>query len=119
MVRGVTVFSLIFLNIITVTSMCDNVYSKRFSREFIIIKNETLMRMTDLRNDCRSGVVLQSKFDGSFYCISQNVNTSKAEKMTCLQNTEEECECGVENPPPSSTNRIINPTGDVRVEIFT
>ena len=107
MVTVVTVLSLIFLYIENISSLCDHVFSKRFSKEYIISKNETL----DIRDDCLSGVVLQSKIDGVFYCVAKNQNVSKAEKMTCLAKTPEDCQCGIENPPPSSTNRIMYPAG--------
>ena len=73
------------------------------------MKNETLAT----RNDCLSGIVMQSKFSGSFYCLSKNQNIVKAENLTCLAvKTQEHCECGQENPHPSSTNRIMYPTGN-------
>ena len=107
MIRIVTVSSLIFLFIKNATSVCDNVFAKRFSKEFLILKNETLK----IRDDCLSGVVLQSKFDGSFYCVSKRQNRAKAENLTCLAKTPQECQCGKENSPPSSTNRIMYGTG--------
>ena len=108
MIRAVTVSSLIFLFMKNVTSVCENVFSKRFSKEFLVLKNETLK----LRDDCLSGVVLQSKFDGSFYCVSKSQNSDKAENLTCLAETKnQDCQCGTENPPPSSTNRIMYGTG--------
>ena len=107
MIRVVTISSLIFLFMKNVTSVCDNVFAKRFSKEFLIMKNETLK----LRDDCLSGVVLQSKFDGSFYCVSKSQNSAKAENLTCLAETNQDCQCGTENPPPSSTNRIMYGTG--------
>ena len=69
------------------------------------MKNETLK----LRDDCLRGVVLQSKFDGSFYCVSksQNKNSAKAVDLTCLTKTPHDYQCGKENPPPSGTNRIM------------
>ena len=112
----VTVLSLIFLYVQNISSSCDHVFSKRFSKEYIILKNETL----EIRAECLSGVVLQSKFDGLFYCVAKNQNVSKAENMTCMaqtklktrsMQTQEDCQCGIENPPPSSTNRIMYPTG--------
>ena len=109
MIKTVTVSSLILLYIKNVTSVCDNVFSKRFSKEFLIMKNETLK----LRDDCLSGVVLQSKFDGSFYCVSLTMsqNSAKTEHLTCLAKTPQDCQCGKENPSPSSANRIMYPTG--------
>ena len=92
----------------SVTSVCENVFSKRFSKEFLIMKNETLK----LHDDCLSGVVLQSKFDGSFYCVSKSQNSDKAENLTCLAKTpQQHCQCGKENPPPSSANRIMYGSG--------
>ena len=90
-----------------VTSVCDNVFAKRFSKEFLIMKNETLK----LRDDCLSGVVLQSKFDGSFYCVSKSQNSDKAVDLTCLKKSPQDCQCGKENPPPSGTNRILYGSG--------
>ena len=107
MVLRVTVLSIIFLYIENISSSCDEVFSKRFSKEYIILKNQILKQ----RDDCISGVVLQSKFDGSFYCVSKNQNVAKAENMHCLGKTQEDCQCGKENPPPSRTNRIMYPTG--------
>ena len=107
MVLRVTVLSIIFLYIENISSSCDEVFSKRFSKEYIILKNQILKQ----RDDCISGVVLQSKFDGSFYCVSKNQNVAKAENMHCLRKTQEDCQCGKENPPPSRTNRIMYPTG--------
>ena len=107
MIGTVTVSSLILLYLKNVTSVCDNVFSKRFSKEFLIMKNETLK----LRDDCLSGVVLQSKFDGSFYCVSKSQNSDKAENLTCFTKTNKDCQCGTENPPPSSVNRIMYGTG--------
>ena len=108
MIRTVTVSSLIFLFVKNVTSVCDNVFAKRFSKEFLIMKNETLK----LRDDCLSGVVLQSKFDGSYYCVSKSQNSDEAEKLTCLAKTpQQHCQCGKENPPPSSANRIMYGSG--------
>ena len=69
-----------------------------------------------MRDDCLSGVVLKSKFDGSFYCVSQKQKNGKVENLTCLSDTEAECQCGEENPPPSSSNRILYATGMI---IFT
>ena len=90
-----------------VASSCDDVFAKRFSKEFILVKN-----LLPSRPDCLSGVVLQSKFDSSFYCLSRNQSVGKAEKLTCFTaNTLKNCECGKENPPPSSDNRIMYPTG--------
>ena len=92
-----------------VTSVCDNVFAKRFSKEFLIMKDETLK----LRDDCLRGVVLQSKFDGSFYCVSKskNKNSAKAVDLTCLTITPPDCQCGKVNPPPSGTNRIMYGSG--------
>ena len=105
----VIVLSLMFLYLESVSSFCDHVFSKRFSKEYIIRKNVTF----ELRDDCLSGVVLQSKFDGSFYCLSKNQKFDRTEKLTCLvkDGKEVDCQCGIENPPPSSTNRIMYPAG--------
>ena len=107
MVMRVIVLSLMFLYTKSISSFCDHMFSKRFSKEYIIRKNVTFK----FRNDCLSGVVLQSKFDGSFYCLSKNQNFDRAEKVTCLVKEEEDCQCGKENPPPSSNNRIMYPAG--------
>ena len=109
MVMRVIVLSLMFLCTKSVSSICDHVFSKRFSKEYITRKNVTF----ELRDDCMSGVVLQSKFDGSFYCLSKNQNFDRVEKMTCLVKEDEidDCQCGKENPPPSSNNRIMYPAG--------
>ena len=105
----VIVLSLMFLYTKSVSSICDHMFSKRFSKEYITRKNLTFK----LCDDCLSGVVLQSKFDGSFYCLSKNQNFDRAEKMTCLVKEDEidDCQCGKENPPPSSNNRIMYPAG--------
>ena len=96
---------LLFIN--NVAMSCDDVFAKRFSKEFIMRKN-----LLPSRPDCLSGVVLQSKFDSSFYCLSKNQSVGRAEKLTCLTaNSLKNCECGKENPPPSSGNRIMYPTG--------
>ena len=105
-----------FLFMESVHLICDDVFSKRFSKEFIIVKNKTLIIS---RDDCLSGVLLQSKFDSSFYCVALHPNTAKSEKLTCFKdNSLENCECGKENPPPSSSNRIMYPTGATVIEIM-
>ena len=105
-----------FLFIESVYLFCDDVFSKRFSKEFVIVKNRTL-RVS--REDCLSGIILQSKFDSSFYCVAINPNTAKSEKLTCFKaNSLENCECGKENTPPSSSNRIMYPTGATIIEFM-
>ena len=120
MIRTLTLSSLIFLFIKNVTSVCDNVFSKRLSKEFFILKNKPFFDASinrtigfKSRDDCFSGVVLQSKFNESYYCVSKNQqNSAKAEKLTCFAKTKQhDCQCGIENPPPSSTNRIMYGTG--------
>ena len=93
-----------------VLSKCEEISAKRFSREFVIKKdlNESLDHM-----NCIDGIILQKKLDSSLYCISKEQSMKNSEKLTCIDTNKSDakCKCGIENPPPSSGNRIFFPTG--------
>ena len=102
---------IILLCVKDVMSKCQEVSSLRFSREFLVLKEKDVN--VSLDSSCLSGIVLKKKLDSSLHCISKQSKKLNHEKLTCIDENQlnEKCECGIENPPPSSGNRIFFPTG--------
>ena len=94
-----------------VMSKCEEVASVRFSKEFEVVKEKDIN--VSLVPDCLSGIILKKKLDSSLYCISKQPISKSYEKLTCIDTDKNngKCDCGIENPPPSSRNRIFFPTG--------
>lgn len=108
---NIFVLCIILLCAKDVISKCQEVSSVRFSREFVLMKEKDVN--VSLDSNCLSGIILKKKLDSSLHCISKQTNRLNHEKLTCIDENKfkEKCECGIENPPPSSGNRIFFPTG--------
>ena len=104
--------TLIFFN--EVFSKCEDVSFITNSDEFTVVKNKSIQ----VNPACLSGVLLEEKLDRSLYCMKKQPTTKRTHELNCLARSLDRCECGLENPPSLSQNRIMFPTGLTEYSIF-
>ena len=95
---------------------CLDVSFIRISNEFIVVKNKSIQ----VNPECISGVLMEKKIDRSLYCIKRQPARERTSKIKCFpeKRSQERCECGKENPPSLSHNRIMFPTGNKEYSII-